>query len=85
MYIVERTPKVDRQLRKLPKDVALKIVSGVEKMAKDPFSRTLDVKKLSGRSGYRLRIGEYRVIYHLQRQKLLILLVEVGHRKEVYQ
>ena len=46
--------------------------------------RPLDCKKLKGRDGWRIRIGDYRVIYHIQDDVLVVLVVTVGHRRQVY-
>jgi mRNA interferase RelE/StbE len=43
-----------------------------------------DIKKLQDREGYRLRVGDYRVIYRLYNKELILELLEVGHRKNIY-
>ena len=50
----------------------------------DPFATNLDVKKLQNRSGYRLRIGDWRVIYEVQNEELVILVMKIAPRGEVY-
>jgi len=42
-------------------------------------------KKLKGRAGYRLRIGDYRVIYEIEDNILRVIVIDVGHRKDIYQ
>jgi len=46
--------------------------------------RPAGCKKLSGREGWRIRIGDYRVLYEIREEVLVILVVDVGHRREIY-
>jgi mRNA interferase RelE/StbE len=41
-------------------------------------------KKLTGKEAWRIRIGDYRVIYEIENKQLMILVIEIGHRKEIY-
>ena len=41
-------------------------------------------KKLSGRDGYRIRVGDYRIIYEIQKSVLVVLIIDIGHRREIY-
>ena len=41
-------------------------------------------KKLSGRDGYRIRVGDYRIIYEIQKNLLVVLVIDIGHRREIY-
>lgn len=41
-------------------------------------------KKLAGRNGYRIRVGDYRIIYEIQKSVLVILIIDIGHRREIY-
>jgi mRNA interferase RelE/StbE len=41
-------------------------------------------KKLSGRDGYRIRVGDYRIIYEIQKNILVVLIIDIGHRREIY-
>lgn len=83
-YALKYISRAEKQLRKLPRHISGKILAELEKLAENPFASTLDVKKLSGREGYRLRIGDYRAIYEIHRKQVIILVIEVGHRKEIY-
>lgn len=51
----------------------------------DPYATHHNVTKLVGRPGYRLRVGDWRVIYELQNQQLVMLVVKIGPRGEVYE
>ncbi|MBA3353932.1 MAG: type II toxin-antitoxin system RelE/ParE family toxin [Blastocatellia bacterium] len=59
-----------------------RIIDAIRSLAQTP--RPAGSKKLSGRDGWRIRIGDYRVIYGIQDQQLIILVVAIGHRKEIY-
>jgi mRNA interferase RelE/StbE len=41
-------------------------------------------KKLSGRDGYRIRVGDFRIIYEIQKNVLIVLVIDIGHRREIY-
>jgi len=41
-------------------------------------------KKLTGRDGYRIRVGDYRIIYEIQKGILVVLIIDIGHRREIY-
>ncbi|QRF75542.1 Plasmid stabilization system protein [Thermoplasmatales archaeon] len=70
-----------KQLRKLDGEIRERIVSSLERIRIRPDAY---VKKLVGDDGYKLRIGSYRVILDLDREKLIILVLRIGHRKNVY-
>ncbi len=70
-----------KQLKKLDKVIIDRITRKVEAAAKNPF---LFVQKLQGLDLYRLRIGDYRVIMSIENYRLVIFIVEVGHRSVVY-
>ena len=68
--------------RKLAKIDRHRIITAIRRLASDP--RPTGSKKLSGRSAWRIRVGVYRVIYEIADDRLLVLVVAIGHRKEVY-
>lgn len=69
---LEKIPTVDRN----------KIVRFIESLENNP--RPVGVKKLIGRDGWRIRIGRYRVIYEIEDRICHILILDVGHRKDIY-
>ena len=72
-----------KELRKLPKDAVARIWRAVERLPDDPFPPGM--RKLVGSDHmYRLREGDYRIIYSVVSMTLLIEIVKVGHRKDVY-
>jgi mRNA interferase RelE/StbE len=82
LYKVILSEPAKRQLDKLPDRTAQIIVSAIEELEKDP--RPSGCKKLKGRLGYRIRKGDYRVVYNVEDSVLTVLVVSVAHRKDVY-
>jgi mRNA interferase RelE/StbE len=75
-----------RQLRAIPKPAALTILLSLTPLGDDPRRPDANVKKLAGyEDRYRLRVGDYRIIYEIMDEQLVILVVGVGHRREIYQ
>ena len=74
-----------RQLRAIPQPAALTILQALTPLGDDPRRPDANVKKLTGyEDRYRLRVGNYRVIYDVTDKELVILVVGVGHRREIY-
>ncbi|WP_405906631.1 MULTISPECIES: type II toxin-antitoxin system RelE/ParE family toxin [unclassified Streptomyces] len=84
-YALEFTAAARRQLRTIDQTTALRILHALSRIGDDPYRDDADVKKLSGHDDlYRLRIGTYRIAYTIDDGKLIILVVEVGHRRDIY-
>lgn len=83
-YTVEFTKLAIKTLRKLPEVARERLIIKIEELARDPFSPYLDIVKMQGRDGYRLRVGDWRVIYELYNHQLQIIVIKIGNRKEVY-
>jgi mRNA interferase RelE/StbE len=82
-YQVELAPAAVRQLKKLTRDIQQRIVQRLEELAQEP--RPDGVVKLEGvESLYRIRLGDYRIVYQIQDEILLIMVVKIAHRREVY-
>lgn len=82
-YKVELAPVAARQIKKLPASIQKRIIGRLEKLGKSP--RPTGVKKLTGEENlYRLPAGDYRIIYQILDRVLLILVVKIGHRRDVY-
>jgi mRNA interferase RelE/StbE len=59
-----------------------RIIAAIRKLASNP--RPSGVKKLAGREAWRIRVGDYRVIYEINDNELTVLVIDVGHRREIY-
>ncbi len=70
-----------KQLRKLDRENKQRIIATIERIRIRPEKY---VRKLVGDDGYRLRVGNYRVILDLDKEKLIILVLRIGHRRNVY-
>jgi mRNA interferase RelE/StbE len=82
-YGIRILPKAQRQIRSLPQDVQRRIRAAVDTLKQDPLPQ--GAKKLVALPDlYRVRVGDYRIVYAIQGSLLVILIVSVGHRKEVY-
>jgi len=83
-YRIEVTPRALKDLRALPKKERQRIAEQIDALKTDP--RPTGCKKLKGREDfYRIRVGDYRVVYQIEDEVLLILIVRVGDRKEIYE
>ena len=83
LYKIEWKASAKKELRKIDKQEISKILEEVEKLAFNPFPP--NYKKLIGTEHtFRIRIGNYRVVYLLEKEKLIIEITRVRHRKDVY-
>jgi mRNA interferase RelE/StbE len=83
-YGIVYTKQALKAFKGMPIQTSKAIRQKLELIAEAHFSPHRNVTKLQGRDGYRLRHGEWRVIYDIQQEMLVILVLEIGLRKEVY-
>jgi mRNA interferase RelE/StbE len=81
-YRVELKKSVLKDVDSLPKRDLQRILAAIESLADDP--RPPQCKKLSGQEQYQLRQGNYRILYSIKVDLLVVFVVAVGHRKEIY-
>jgi len=81
MYEILFSDKAYRQLKKLEKDTQERIISVLERVRIKPEHH---LTKLIGDPGYKLRVGDYRIILDVENSKLTILVLKIGHRKNIY-
>jgi len=80
MYKIEWKEHALQNLEKLESSISRRIFKKVEELSENPFSK--DIKRLKGSNDFRLRVGDYRVIFAIEQNTLQIL--KVGHRKNIY-
>lgn len=84
MYRITYKKTATKALQKLPAKQRDRFQKTFQLLAQDPERRDLDVNTLTGRPGYRLRIGTWRAIYEVKDDELVILVLDVGARGDVY-
>jgi mRNA interferase RelE/StbE len=82
-YKINITKKAKKELDKMSDDIVEPILTAIEKLSENP--RPKGCKKLKGRLGYRIRVGNYRIIYEIFDDVLVIEVVDLGHRKDIYE
>ncbi|MBI3706937.1 MAG: type II toxin-antitoxin system RelE/ParE family toxin [Proteobacteria bacterium] len=85
MWSVVYTADAIKALSRMDNAVARRIRSKIVALAQDPTAPNNNVKKLTGVAGYRLRVGDWRVIYTLTHRTVTVIVVRIGHRSEVYE
>ncbi len=80
---VSLSKRAQKKLDKLSDRIAEPIFVAVENLADNP--RPHGCKKLKGRNAYRIRIGDYRIIYEIADSILLVDVIDLGHRKDIYE
>jgi len=71
-----------KEIENLPKKDCARVVGAIQKLLDDPYGQ--NIQKLSGQEKYRIRVGNYRVLYEIINDELVVMVVNVGHRKDVY-
>ena len=71
-----------KEIEKISQPVRIRVVQAIEKLAQNP--RPVGSQKLSGQEKFRIRVGNYRVLYEIIDDELIIFVVKVAHRKDVY-
>ena len=82
-YSVLYTEAFYKSLKPISKRDVKRILNKTRALAVDP--RPIGCQKLAGQEKYRIRQGDYRIIYSIEDNKLIVVVVKVGHRKEVYE
>jgi mRNA interferase RelE/StbE len=82
MYKVRLERKAQKKLSKIPEPHYSNLKTAILDLGNDP--RPPGCKKLKGRDGYRIRVSDYRIIYEIQDSILLVDVIELGHRKDIY-
>ncbi len=82
LFSIELSTSARKSLKKLSKRDQILVFTVLETLKNNPTPpKSL---KLRGRDGYRLRVGDLRIIYTVQRGRLIILILDLGHRRDIY-
>ena len=79
LYILRRAQK---ELAQLPSEAYERVRDAIRALAQNP--RPSGCLKLRGREGWRIRVGDYRVIYEIEDEEQIVTVLQVGHRRDVY-
>lgn len=83
LYTVEYLEIAEKSLLRLPKQIVKRVRDSIQALKIDP--RPPGSKKLKGEGNkWRIRVGDYRVVYSIEDDRLVILIIDVGHRKDIY-
>lgn len=84
-YRIEFKKSARKEFDRLPRKVQERVVEALKFLSESPFSDLLNIKKIKGEESlYRIRIGDYRLVYEVQTAVLLVIVIKIGHRREVY-
>lgn len=81
-YHILVLPRALKELGSLPKDAYERVRDAIRSLANDP--RPPGCLKLAGREGWRMRVGDYRVLYEIDDQRKAVMVLHIGHRRDVY-
>jgi mRNA interferase RelE/StbE len=81
-YVIVLSKKAQKQLDKLSDNIADPILEAIANLEENP--RPQGCKKLKGRDGFRIRVGNYRIIYDIFDTELVVDVIALGHRKDIY-
>ena len=81
-YKIYIKPTAVKELQKIPKRDVSRIIKKIRSLSSNP--RPPGCEKLSADEKYRIRQGRYRILYSIEDDKLVVLVIKIGHRKEVY-
>lgn len=84
-YQVEFLKSAQKEFDRLPTKIQDKILESLSILSNNPFSEILRYKKIKGSELlYRIRVGDYHIVYEVKNDILLIVVIKLGHRKDVY-
>lgn len=74
-----------KEFQSLPRQVQIRVLDACQLLAINPYTDLLSIKKLrASDSLYRLRLGDYRIVYSVEGKVLKVIVIKIGHRREVY-
>ena len=84
-YRIEFVRSARKEFERLAPKMRSKVVEALNVLAQNPYSELLKVKKLKGADKlYRIRISDHRIVYEIRDERLVVIVIKIGHRREVY-
>lgn len=84
-YTIEFVKSARKEFERLPVKLRAKVTEALQLLAQNPYSELLKIKKMKGAADlYRVRLGDYRILYELRKKRLVVVVIKIGHRREVY-
>jgi mRNA interferase RelE/StbE len=84
MYKIFYQKRAEKMLERIPKNWSDRIRQKIQEVAEAPYMQNNNATKLQNRPGYRLRVGDWRVIYEVNDEEIIILVVDIGPRGSIY-
>ncbi len=84
-YRVEFTRSAEKEFERLPAKMRSNTAEALQLLSQNPYSELLKIKKLKGAEDlYRIRIGDYRIVYESRNERRIVLVIKIGHRSKIY-
>jgi len=83
-YRIKILPTAQKELASLPKAIRIRIGKKIDSLQTNPTPQGVKLLKGKEREAYRVRVGDYRILYQIKKDILTVLVIKIGHRKEVY-
>lgn len=84
-YSVQFVRSAQKEFERLPAKLRVKVTEALSLLSQHPYSELLNAKKLKGANQlYRIRLGDYRVVYEIRDEVLVVVVIKIGHRSDVY-
>lgn len=84
VYKIFYSKEARKSLLRIPRNTAKLMREKMEVIALNPYADHPNAKKLQGREGYRLRVGDWRIVYKIQNEQLIVVVLKIASRGEVY-
>lgn len=84
-YRIEFVKSAKKEFEKLSVKMQSKTAEALNLLSQNPYSELLKIKKLKGADHlYRIRLGDYRIVYEIRDERLVVLVIKIGHQRDVY-
>jgi mRNA interferase RelE/StbE len=84
-YAVQFVRSAQKEFDRLPAKLRTKVTEALSLLSQHPYSELLNVKRLKvGNQLYRIRLGDYRIVYEIRDEALVVVVIKIGHRSDVY-